>query len=288
MVKHQRRSHQRGIHSVEMEDGDTSESESGDSPSTPRHPSLHWPQGLHAGRPAISRAQSYSDFSNHLDYSSAAYNQRHSVSGTAQDYRSTNIIEAQYEAPPALQRVETTPHNAFYVPDQNNPGVATMNVSSLASVPRYQIPVNVQERQASYPVQALPASVHTSPALYPTQVRNAVPAEIYYTHQQPPPVQQYTQTTTPEQHTQQLLPQQPNAISTQQPIILTIPQVSHVQPQYTSPEQQWYSGQFSEPVEVISLANSYTSAGIYDPWGAKLEAFDDPSMQLPSARIATL
>lgn len=61
------------------------------------------------------------------------------------------------------------------------------------------------------------------------------------------------------------------------------------QQQYQTPQEQWYAqAPFQEPVEVISSINSYTSAGLYDPWQVKMEAFEDPSMQLPSARCENL
>lgn len=39
---------------------------------------------------------------------------------------------------------------------------------------------------------------------------------------------------------------------------------------------------------MISAINSYTTQGLYDPWQVKMEAFEDPSMQLPSARCENL
>jgi hypothetical protein len=51
MVKHQRRSHQRGVHSSELDDGYTSDSDSGESPSTPQHSSqMQWPQSVQVVR----------------------------------------------------------------------------------------------------------------------------------------------------------------------------------------------------------------------------------------------
>lgn len=64
--------------------------------------------------------------------------------------------------------------------------------------------------------------------------------------------------------------------------------------QFQQPEAQpeaghWYSNvPYQPPVEVATIGQLPTyGAGVYDPWGPKIE-FEDPSMQLPSARIASM
>jgi len=54
-------------------------------------------------------------------------------------------------------------------------------------------------------------------------------------------------------------------------------------------EQQWYNGvAYQPPVEVATIGQlpAYGTS-VYDPWGPKIE-FEDPSMQLPSARIENM
>ncbi|KAJ3472556.1 hypothetical protein NLG97_g10895 [Lecanicillium saksenae] len=59
---------------------------------------------------------------------------------------------------------------------------------------------------------------------------------------------------------------------------------------YPSPQtetDQWY--QYQAPVEVATIGQlpAYGS-GIYDLYGGPKIEFDDPSMQLPSSRIAAI
>ncbi len=51
MVKHQRRSHQRGMNPNDTYDDISDDSESGDSPSTPKHTGMHWPQQVMTHHP---------------------------------------------------------------------------------------------------------------------------------------------------------------------------------------------------------------------------------------------
>lgn len=60
MVKHQRRSHQRGIHPSDLDDGETSESDSGDSPSTPLQARLQWSQPQPHLPPSVELHRSHS------------------------------------------------------------------------------------------------------------------------------------------------------------------------------------------------------------------------------------
>jgi hypothetical protein len=59
-------------------------------------------------------------------------------------------------------------------------------------------------------------------------------------------------------------------------------QAPHTQP---PEQQQWYSGVYQPPAEVPTIGSlpAY-GVGPYDLWAVKLDV-DDPSMQMPSARI---
>ena len=88
MVKHQRRSHQRGVHSSELDDC-TSDSESGESPSTPKMAGMEWPQhnGMHSQ--GLHRASSYTDFSQHIHGGYQPYgNRTHTSQGPHEYHRS--------------------------------------------------------------------------------------------------------------------------------------------------------------------------------------------------------
>jgi hypothetical protein len=91
-------------------------------------------------------------------------------------------------------------------------------------------------------------------------------------------------------HYQQHLPQH---MSQPQPMATPASQAPQVPEQYQQPPHQggqWYDNvAYQPPVEVISHIPSYTQANVFqDPWVQKLEAFDDPSLQMPSARIENL
>jgi hypothetical protein len=72
-----------------------------------------------------------------------------------------------------------------------------------------------------------------------------------------------------------------------------ISQAPHVQEQYhpAGPQEgQWYENvAYQAPVGVISHIQAYPQSHVFpDPWVQKIEAFDDPTLQMPSARIENL
>src|SRR4051812_36554580 len=151
MDKHQRRSHQRGIHSSELDDGETSDSDSGESPSTPQHSSqMQWPQTISVPVQSVMphghqmhRAHSFADFGQHqIDgFSQQNFGHRHSLSGGAQNYNPS--IPEHGHPNPMIHRAPSLPaHSSYYVPEQNNPGVATLNTNpppiQTYHIPRHQ------------------------------------------------------------------------------------------------------------------------------------------------------
>jgi metal regulatory transcription factor 1 len=327
MVKHQRRSHQRGIHSSELDDGETSDSDSGESPSTPEHSGqVQWAQGIqvHSGMPhpsgqTMHRAHSFNDFSQqHLNgYGQQTYVHRHSLSGSAHDYNATGSNQGHSNG--ILQRDQMAQAQSYYILEQGNPGMATMNAnhrliqgyhihqeqrqnSGVATlngnqgpIQTYHIPQHQESRQSvSCASRSLPSSVQSSPGGYSSgSVRSPIGQEVYCTHQ---PVQttHYTHQNRSQvehqpmvQYHQQVPPMTQAA---PQPTAPLIPQGVE-QYQQSPQEEHWYaSGTFQEPVQVASVHSYNTNHnGIYDPWVGKLESFDDiQAQQLPSARVETL
>jgi hypothetical protein len=291
MVKHQRRSHQRGIHSSELDDGETSDSDSGESPSTPQHPGhVQWPQTVSipshshmVNGHTMHRAHSFADFGqHHLDGYSVhgPYGHRHSLSGSTHSYPQS-IPEHGH---PMLQnRAPSLPaHSSYYVPEQGNPGVATLNTNPT-SIQTYHIP----RHQTSQEI------LQSSPSSYSSVSRaSPVSQEPYYTHQS-------AQAATYALHNSSPVEQQPMVQFQQQQISQHLSQqpMPHIQEQYQHPssqsEGQWFDNvAYQQPVvEVISPVHnlqSYPQAIFHDPWGPKIEHFDDPSLQMPSARIENL
>ncbi|KFY12280.1 hypothetical protein V491_06851 [Pseudogymnoascus sp. VKM F-3775] len=121
--------------------------------------------------------------------------------------------------------------------------------------------------------------------------RTPPPPELYYQQQQPLqkfdyPPQVHQPSPIEQQQVQQVPVVQYQQHQQQQQQV--VPNPAPQQQQFQTPQEQWYAqAPFQEPVEVISTINSYTSAGLYDPWQVKMEAFEDPTMQLPSARYTT-
>jgi hypothetical protein len=144
--------------------------------------------------------------------------------------------------------------------------------------------------------------LQSSPSSYSSASRaSPVSGDPFYTHhpaqnatyalhnsspiEQQQPIIQY------QQIPQHLAHQQPQPMPSQIP---QPAQVQQVQEQYHHPvapqEGQWYENvAYQPPVEVISHIQAYPQQHIFhDPWAQKIEAFDDPSLQMPSARIENL
>jgi hypothetical protein len=302
MVKHQRRSHQRGVHSSELDDGETSESDSGDSPSTPQHSGpMHWPQSVgvpnHSVMPQahhMHRAHSFADFGQHqIDGfpMQQQYAHRHSLSGGAQSFN-VSIQEQHAHPNQMMHRAPSLPaHSSYYVPEQNNPGVATLNTNP-PPIQTYQIPRQQMEGQAHEILQSSPSSYSSASRASP------VSQDPYYTHH---PVQSTTyalHNSSPIEQQQpmiqyQQIPQQHLAQQQAQPMPAPVPQPRQVHEQYqpAAPQEgQWYDNvAYQPPVEVISQIHSFPQAQVFhNPWIQKLDTFDDPSLQMPSARLENL
>ncbi|ELR05472.1 hypothetical protein VC83_07446 [Pseudogymnoascus destructans] len=312
MVKHQRRSHQRGggVNSSELEDGDTSDSDMGESPSTPQLVmQAHWPQDLNtvithsvmqSHHQATHRSQSFADFGHYHNANSQpyvttdVYPPRHSLSESPQHYQHRSLsLQDQRHPQDLIQQQQRQHQHPYFIPEQNNPGVATMNTNPNSHIQTYiarQIPdLQIPDLQIPYTTQPLPASVYAGSDTYSAlSARTPPPPELYYAHQQP--IQKFEYPAhQPSPIDQQQQHQQVPVVQYQRLQVQQVVPTPQQQQQYQTPQEQWYAqAPFQEPVELASAINSYTSAGLNDPWQLKMEAFEDPSMQLPSARCENL
>ncbi|CZR58061.1 related to zinc finger protein [Phialocephala subalpina] len=296
MVKHQRRSHQRGIHSSELDDGDTSDSDSGESPSTPQHSGgqMPWPQAVHIPQHMphghqMHRAHSFADFGHHQieNYPiQQNFGHRHSLSsGGAHHFNGPIQEHGQHQQ--ILHRAPSLPaHASYYVPEQNNPGVATLNTNP-APIQTYQIPRQLERQEV----------LQSSPSSYSSASRaSPVSQEAFYTHHPAQAATYALQNSSPIEQQQPMIQyqqQMPQHLAQQHGVPTPIQQAPHPQEQYQPPtpqEGQWYDNvAYQAPVEVVSHIPAYTPTHIFnDPWGPKLETFDDPSLQMPSARVENL
>ncbi|KAI0131119.1 hypothetical protein F4814DRAFT_156288 [Daldinia grandis] len=314
MVKHQRRSHQRGPH-LEIEDF-SSESDGGESPSTPKQPGP-WTAGqLVSGLPdfqdhAVQRASPFADFSQINQYNiPQQYGHRHSISGGgAHEYHGDMVRPYQHPALHMLQRTASMPQHPYYVTDQNNPGIATMNTNPIQ---QYQMPRQQPERLPIETTYHAPGNIispiRSSPVSFTTVISAHSPSgQDNYYQQQSPHMTPYSLNTTPVmeqpmvQFSQQVPQQIPQPVHQQvhqtihssqpvQPQMSPMQQVQHIhQVQQTQQGQQVEQVQQVQPVEVSTIDQlpSFGTGSDY-PWSVKPDFDEDTSTQMPSSRINDL
>jgi hypothetical protein len=314
MVKHQRRSHQRGLHPHEILDDCTSDSDSGESPTTPKHSSIQWPipNVLGTAQPSMSqhslhRAASFADFGQQMNtYPMSQYSHRHSVSNSTHDITGQHIHDS-HTGVLMLHRTSTMPQqpHSYYVTEQSNPGVATMNTNPPPT--QYHMPRQPVERlplEIPYSAPGMTHSIQSSPSSFSADSgRSPSTQEGFYTHQPTQAATYALHTASPVEPQQQMVQYPPQIShqpldSSQQPMHN---QVSHDSPAPPTTEQfhpapprsdseAWYSGvAYQSPVVEVNTIGQIPTYGsaVYVPWEPKIE-FEDLSMQLPSARIATM
>ncbi|KAI0384624.1 hypothetical protein F5Y04DRAFT_217715 [Hypomontagnella monticulosa] len=320
MVKHQRRSHQRGSQSLDNED--YTSDDGGEYPSTPKQASLSWPnayagEGGGGGQQHIKmqshtlhHAASFPSLSQHMNEygTQQQYDHRHSISaGGAHEYHGERyhddmVQQASQSKVHTLHQTPNMPQHPYYITEQNNPGIATMNTGPIQT---YQMPQQHPDQltlKIPYVGNNMAGSIQSSPTNYvsPIPNRSLSGQEGYYTHQ--PPQAQYSTSPIVKQpivqyvhqaHEQSIHPRSlpPQATPTQQ-----LQQVQQVQEQYqqaqppppppAQPEDPWYDGvAYQPPVEVTTIGQLPSfGSGVFDQWSIKPD-YEDPSMQLPSARM---
>lgn len=306
MVKHQRRSHQQGLHPNEIIDDCSSDSDSGESPSTPQHSSVTWPsQETAPNHPEMSQSQpvnrstSFSDFGSQVQGypMQHQYHHRNDVSsGMAHEFHEQPVHD-QHNDLQMVNRTPSIPQHSYYVTEQNNPGVATMNNSALQS--QYQLGHHGVERpvvEIPYSAAGPTASVQSSPNSFsPVSGRSPSMHGSFYV-QQPSHNASYTlQSTSPDSQPPPTQYSQPiqQGMEESQHSVANQSRPNHLSSvdQYQQPPnhqnaEQWY--QCHPPIEVTTIGQLPPyGTGVYDIYGPKIE-FDDPSMQLPSSRLESL
>jgi len=317
-----------------------------DSPATPKSSAMQWPPQslsiMNHHPHHLHRAASFADFGQQMGgYSlQQQFNHRHSLSsGGAHEYHGGHPHhhtqapihehpQAQQQHPVhMLQRTASLPQHSFFVTEQNNPGVATMNTNahptaaaaSMHHTQYQQIPRQSVERlplEIPYTSTApglTAGSIQSSPSSFSAASgRSPSTQDGFYTHHaNTAQAATYAlHTASPVDQQQQQPPQmvaaafQGHTMTTptprQQQATVVEQQYHHQQqvhshataPQPPQPEvvqQNWYdSVPYQPPVEVATIGQlPGYASGVYDPWGAKIE-FEDTSMQLPSARIENM
>jgi hypothetical protein len=195
--------------------------------------------------------------------------------------RSPSTQDGFYTHVPAGQTATYSLHAASPVTQQGGPQMMGF---------QGQLPPSQQAQAAAAAVMTQAAAQQQPQQQQQQQQQQASqsggPPEQYqhqhHQHQQPPHAQQQQQPQSGQQQQQQ---QQQQQYQQQQ-------QQQQPQPPQAAPPtpQQWYdSAPYQSPVEVTTIGSlpPFGAGGLYDPWGLKPE-FDDPTMQLPSARIESM
>lgn len=274
MVKHQRRSHQHGIHPSELYGGDTSDSE-GESPSTPQQlRQLQFPPNAISSRSAmpvrhqLHREHFFADFGHQQSQPYPLphrYGHGHNLSSGPQAFNSP-IPEHN----PLISRAPSLPaHSSFYVTEQNNPGVwATLGMNPL----QYQTCQLSRQRQSQEMHQSSLSS-------YSLVLRASPLGEPYYDQ----PTAQVARRAIHSSPRAELM----HAVQFQQPLAQSLAQQQY-QP---SPSQDglWYENvSYQSPIEIVSQMQAYQERISANPWIEKIEAYDDLSLQMPRMRIENL
>lgn len=237
----------------------------------------------------MHRAHSFADYSHHGMDSypmQQPYVHRHSVSNGPHQY--SQIQEHQASI---MHRTPSLPaaHASYYVPEHNNPGVATLNTNP-GSIQTQYIPRQIERQEI---VQSSPSSYSSvsqaSPVSHDTSFYSNQPHTTYALHHSSPIEQQTMvqfQQQVPHHLSQQHVQPKLEYSSSQPPV---------EQYQATAPQEvqggQWYDHvPYQAPQEVTrhvvpTVPQNYL-LDFQDPW--KTEVYDDPSLQMPSHRAETL
>ncbi|KAI1179694.1 hypothetical protein F4777DRAFT_585846 [Nemania sp. FL0916] len=286
MVKHQRRSHQKGAHFSEIDDC-SSESDGGESPTTPTHGDKSWtsPQSISRVPPGNppQRSTSLAEFGQDInEYNlQAQYNQRHSIAGDAHGYRDVSVPQ-QHGGMDIMNRMQI-PTNSYYITEQNNPAVATLNTNP---VQQYSLrpPLETPQQDFSCPTNHINGPIQnvSGPFSSPTTTQGPLPHGGYY-H--------------PSQHPQMigntLLAQIQQQFRNEMPPLQQLPAAEPVhevqgqfQPSTGHHTSQWYEevAPYHPPIEVPTIGQIPTFGAGFYTWEFKSD-LDDPTMQMPSARL---
>lgn len=271
MAKHQRRSHQRGIPSSELDGGDTSDYE-GESPSTLQQSSqLQWsPQAVVWSRTAmpvqhqLQGAKCFAEFGQQQLETHPfpqQYRHKHSLSGGP--LASNSPIP---EHNPLTSQAPSLPvHSSYYVPEQNNPSMVILNIIP-PQLQIYQLPRHKQSQEM----------LQSSPSCYsPVSRASPIRGESYY-----------------DQPTAQVA----TCAIRNSPLAEQVPAVQLQRLEQQSAQQQcqpaplqdgkWYDNVIYQlPIEFVSQMQAYQAPISGSPWIQKIETCNDISLQIPSMHI---
>ncbi|KAK7582879.1 hypothetical protein V3481_012176 [Fusarium oxysporum f. sp. vasinfectum] len=299
MIKHQRRPHQKEMRCNDIL-GDCSLGPVDDEPaSTPLHSAMNWsPRDIVSIEQAtphdpLHRTTSYTGFEQQADgqHVPQQYADREGFpSNVPQEFHGPPIPDC-YDNTLTLRRTTTIPHQMYYVAEQCNLGVITM---TNAAQTHYQLPQQVERPSMGLPdsTLAIAASIQRSPRTFSApSFSSPMVQECFYTYllrNQP----EYAQTDFQQSTIQYQQPMQHLISQFQQPVTFQA-QLIHAPAADYSPltsaqvqQEQWSNDDPLIEVTAIGQLPTYGTAD-YDFYGPKIEV-DDPWIQLPSSRLASL
>ncbi|KAK2686454.1 hypothetical protein QWA68_015127 [Fusarium oxysporum] len=299
MVKHQRRPHQKEMRFNGIPGDCSLDSDDDEPPSTPQHSAMSW-----SPRDIVSIEQATPHGPLHRTTSHAGFEQQANGQHVPQQYADRDGIPSNapqgfhgqpipdyYDSALTLHRTTTIPHQMYYIAEQRNPGVITM---TNAAQPHYQLPQQVERPPMGLPnsTLAIAASIQSSPSTFSaTSVSNPMVQECFYAYlfrNQ----SEYAQTDFQQSIVQYQQPMQHLMSQFQQPVTFQA-QPIHAPAGDYSPQksaqfqqEQWSNDDPLIKVTAIGQLPTYRTA-VYGPYGRKIEV-DDPWIQLPSSRLASL
>lgn len=240
----------------------------------------------------MHRAASFADFgqaSNGFQFQQQ-YGQRGDTSTGVHEFHDNQGAE-QYHPAQMLHRTPSMPQHPYYVTEQSNPGIATMNTNHVQHT-YHQVPRQQIERPTldiPYPTTRIAASIQSSPSSFSAASgRSPSMQEGIYPHQPTQTATYALHAASPIDSQQSVMQYTPQIQVSHQPqhAVSEPPTTEHYPQPVSQPEAEpWY---YQPPVEVATIGQlpAY-GTGVYDIYGPKIE-FDDPTMQLPSSRLESL
>ncbi|KAI3571873.1 hypothetical protein IWW34DRAFT_891236 [Fusarium oxysporum f. sp. albedinis] len=298
MVEHQSTSHQQGMSPNDILHDCSSDSEDDEPPSTPQHSAMTWSPcdivSMDQATPhgPLHRATSYANLGQqvHGQRIPQQYANRHGIpSNVPQEFHGQPIPD-YYAGAPTLRRTTTMPCQMYYVTEQGNPEVVMM---TYAAQPHYQLPQQVERppMELPYSTLAIAASIQSSPRNFSaTPVSSPVVQECFYAYlpgNQPEYAADSQQSIVQYQQPMQFLMSQSQQSVTSQAQPIHAPAAEHSPQKFVLGQQEQWSN-YDLPIKVTTTRQlpAYGTT-VYGAYGPKIEV-DDPSMQLPSSRLADL
>ncbi|KAH7111949.1 hypothetical protein B0J13DRAFT_631669 [Dactylonectria estremocensis] len=198
MVKHQRRSHQRGLNTWSPQD---------------MIPVNSMPQG------SLHRASSFPEFGQQMHaypLQQQEYVGRHAIPSSVPPEFHAQAVAEQQAGIHMLHRPTSTPRPAYYVTDQSNPGIAKMSTNPIQH--QYQLAqqqVNRSSLEMLYPPSGIATSIQSSLSIFfaasaasPVDSHHSIPSHTQSIHQamnqaQQPVTSQAQQNQTPTENCHQ-------------------------------------------------------------------------------------